>query len=243
MNIVIFGATGGTGRCLVAQALALGHAVTAFVRQPAKLPIWHAALSVICGDVFDPAAVARAVAGQDAVLNAIGGKPALPSTLTGKVAANRVCSVGTQQIVAAMERHGVRRLVCETMHGIGDSLAQTTVWRRLVFDRGFVPLLLKDEVEDKARQEQIVRGSALDWIIVRPTQLTDGPPTTTYLTGLDLFCGIRGKISRADVASFMLSQLTDTTYLGQAPAISNYVRRASPSARSMPAIDEQRAIG
>lgn len=233
MKIAIFGATGGTGRCLVTQALAQGDQVTAFVRNPAALRIAHPALTMLPGDVFDPAAVARAVAGQEAVLIAIGGKPALPSRLTGKLTANRVCSVGTQHIVAAMEQHDVRRLVVETMHGLGDSLAQTTFWRRLVFDRGFVPLLLRDEVADKLRQEQLVERSGLDWTIVRPTQLTDGPSTTTYLAGLDLLCGIRAKIARADVATFMLRQLTDTTYLRQTPAISNYARRQSSAPRSV----------
>lgn len=231
MKIAIFGATGGTGRCLVAQSLARGDQVTAFVRNPAALRVEHPALSVLRGDVFDPAAVARAVAGQDAVLCAIGGQPALPRRLTGKPMANRVCSLGTQHIVAAMEQQGVRRLVCETMHGLGDSLTQTTFWRRLVFDRGFVPLLLRDEVEDKLRQEQLVQHSGLDWIIVRPTQLTDGPSTSAYLTGLDLLCGIRAKVSRADVAAFMLSQLTDTTFLRQAPAISSYAHRQSAHPR------------
>ena len=206
MNVIIFGATGGTGRCLVTQALAQGHQVTAFVRTP------HA---------LDPAAVARAVAGHDAVLNTLGGRPGLSRALTGRPLQARVCATGTQYILQAMEQHGVRRIVCETMHGVGDSRSQTSFWRRLVFDRVLVGLFLQDEVDDKQRQEQIIQQSSCDWIIVRPTQLTDGPHTGVYRVGTELHLGLRAKVTRADVAAFMLQQLTDDTYLRRTPGISN----------------------
>lgn len=224
MRLIIFGATGGTGRCLVTQALAQGHAVTAFVRNPATLDLQHRALRLIQGDVFDPQAVTRAVAGHDAVLNALGGKPGLSSALTGRTPRRPVCSVGTQHILDAMEQHGVRRIVCETMHGIGESKQQTTFWRRLVFDQALVTLFLRDEVDDKQRQEQIIRRSSRDWIIVRPTQLTDGPRTGRYRVGTELQLGLMAKIARADVAAFMLEQLTQDTYLRQTPGISNEAR-------------------
>lgn len=221
MNVIIFGATGGTGRCLVTQALARGHQVTAFARNLAALDIRHPALNLAQGDALDPVAVARAVAGHDAVLNTLGGKPGLSSALTGRPLQRRVCASGTQHILDAMEQYGVRRIVCETMHGIGDSRHQTSFWRRLVFDQVIVSLFLKDEVDDKLQQEQIIQHSSRDWIIVRPTQLTNGPQTKAYRVSTELHLGLRAKIARADVAAFMLDQLSDDTYLRRTPGISN----------------------
>lgn len=204
MKLAIFGATGGTGQELVAQALAQGHEVTAFVRNPAKLPLTHERLRVIAGDVTDAAAVAQAVAGQDAVLSALG---------SPNLQANTVLSDGTRHIIAAMEANGVRRFVCETSLGVGDSHGQPG----FMFTHVAVPLFLKHAMADKEIQEKYIKASNLDWIIVRPGGLTDGPRTSEYRHGLAK--DISGRIARADVAEFMLKQLTDDTYLRQTPAI------------------------
>jgi len=208
MKLLVFGSTGGTGRELVKQALAQGHEVTAYARHPAKLgDKKHPSLQVARGDVLDPVAVEQAVAGHDAVLCAIGAG-AGRTTLREE---------GTRNIVRAMEKGGVRRLVCQSSMGVGDSRANLGFLTKYVI----VPVFLRHAFADHERQEAVVKASALDWTIVRPPHLKDGPHTGTYRHGFPTTdTGIQGKISRADVADFMLKQLTDNTYLHQTPGVS-----------------------
>ena len=208
MKLLVFGSTGGTGRELVKQALAQGHEVTAYARHPAKLgDKKHPSLQVARGDVLDPVAVEQAVAGHDAVLCAIGAG-AGRTTLREE---------GTRNIVRAMEKGGVRRLVCQSSMGVGDSRANLGFLTKYVI----VPVFLRHAFADHERQETVVKASALDWTIVRPPHLKDGPHTGTYRHGFPATdTGIQGKISRADVADFMLKQLTDNTYLHQTPGVS-----------------------
>lgn len=201
MKLIIFGATGGTGRQLVDQALAQGHTVTAFVRRPEALTTQHANLTVVQGDVTDAAAVERAVAGHDVVLSALGtrGGPA-------------VLPEGTRNILAVMAKHGVRRSIWVSSFGVGDSMAQMGWLARTVI----VPLFLKAALAEKEVQEKIIRESAGDWIIARPGGLTDGPLTGKYrITGPGDKVG-RPSISRADVADFMLKNLVDTRHVRKA---------------------------
>ena len=211
MNLLVFGASGGTGRQIVEHALTQGHAVTAFVRDVAKLDLQHASLTVVNGDVMDAAAVARAMPGHDAVLSALGA----PATRTGNLR-----SEGTRMIVQAMERAGIRRFVCQTSLGYGDSrpvLARTSPLFRWII----APLLLRKAFADHAVQEDIIRQSALDWVIVRPGNLTDGARTGTYRHGFDATDpAIKVEVSRADVADFMLKQVSNDTYLRKTAGIS-----------------------
>jgi putative NADH-flavin reductase len=209
MRIAIFGSTGGTGRQLVEQALEHGHQVTAHARSPEKLGgLEHGKLKVIRGDVLDRADVERAVAGQEAVLCAIGAGPER-TTLREE---------GTRNIVAAMESTAVSRLVCLSSLGVGDSSANLSFFTRYVI----VGIFLRHAFADHERQEAVVRKSSLDWIIVRPPHLNDGPRTGDYLHGFaPTDRSINGKISRADVADFMLKQLADDTYLRQTPGLSS----------------------
>jgi putative NADH-flavin reductase len=208
MRVLIFGATGGTGRQLVEQALGRGHRVTAFVRNPAKLAITHKDLSIAKGDVLDNAAVEAAVRGQDAVLSALGADTLGRTTML---------SEGTKHILGAMEKFGVRRLVVETSLGVGDSRGQMNP----LFTYVILPLLLRRAFADKELQEEAIRSSAVDWVIVRPAVLTNGPHTGKYRTGFAVTDrSIAGKVSRADVADFMLNQMSDATYLRQTPGIS-----------------------
>ncbi len=208
MKLLVFGSTGGTGRELVKQALAQGHEVTAFARNPAKLgDMKHPSLQVARGDVLDPAAVEQAVPGHDAVLCAIGAG-AGRTTLRED---------GTRNIVRAMEKGGVRRLVCQSSMGVGDSRGNLGFLTKYVI----VPVLLRHAFADHERQEAVVQQSGLDWTIVRPPHLKDGPHTGTYRHGFPTTdTAIQGKISRADVADFILKQLADTTYLHQTPGVS-----------------------
>ncbi len=208
-RILIIGATGGTGRQLVEQALNRGYQVTALVRNPSKLCVEHPQLTVISGDVLDYESVAAAVLGQDAVLSALGHKRFFYPT--------RILSDGTRNILKAMEAGGVRRFVCETALGTGD-----TAWRMgLLYTLIVIPLVLPFYFYDKTRQEHLIAKSNLDWVIVRPGALTNGVKRGTCRHGFNIGGYIKTvRISRADVADFMLDQLESDTCLGTAPGLS-----------------------
>ncbi|MFC4127656.1 NAD(P)-dependent oxidoreductase [Nocardia rhizosphaerae] len=207
MRIAVFGATGTLGRHIVEHALKQGHEITALTRDASRVGSTSADLRVIEGDVLDPAAVERCVTGQDAVLVALG------NGRKGVVRAE-----GTRTVIAAMQRTGVQRLICQTTLGVGDSRPNLNfVWKYVMFG-----MLLRPAYADHVEQEEYVRASGLDWTIVRPSAFTDGPATGTYRRGFPATeTGLALKISRADIADFMLQQLTDHTYLHQATAISN----------------------
>jgi len=206
MRIAVFGATGTVGRHVVEQALERGHEVTAFTRDPGRVARSHERLRVVRGDVADPAAVDRAVAGQDAVVVALG------AGRKGRVRAD-----GTAAVIAAMDRAGTRRLVVQSTLGAGDSRANLNfLWKRIMFG-----LLLREAYADHQLQEEHVRRSDLDWTIVRPGAFTDGPRTGAYRRGFGPEDrSTRLKISRADVADFLLEQLTDEGNLHRTPAVS-----------------------
>lgn len=208
MKILVIGATGGSGRHLVTQSLERGHAVTAFVRNASKLGVTHPLLRVETGDILDGGSVDRAVVGQDVVLCALGHKRWFYP--------NRILSKGTENIVRAMKTHGVRRLVCETSLGVGNSFGRLGLYYTLFT----IPFILPFYYWDKARQEAVIRGSGLDWTIVRPGVLNNRPPRATVRHGNTIGSFIwTVRISRADVARFMLDQITDPTYMHQSPGI------------------------
>lgn len=248
MKVLVFGATGRSGKALVEQALQQGHAVTAFARDPAKVRSAHPSLTVARGNMLDIKSVEAAVQGQDAVLSALGtslpilaivlagfafqilarglalhGPLGLTVRIGGPILAlliltrrTTALSEGTRNIVQAMEKHGVKRLICESSLGVGDSKGRLGIFYNLIL----VPLLLRGLFADKAAQEQIIQASTLDWVIVRPTSLTNGPRKGIYRDGPGIgHWLIPTKISRADVADFMLKQLTDDTYLRKTPGV------------------------
>ncbi|MFD1142406.1 NAD(P)-dependent oxidoreductase [Larkinella insperata] len=207
MRLIIFGSTGSVGRLVVAQALAQGHTVTAFARNPAVLQdLPPARLTIHQGDALNPASVEQAVKGHDAVVCALG---------AGRKGTVR--SEGTKNIIRAMEKTGTKRLVCQTTLGAGDSRGNLNFfWKYIMF--GF---LLKEAMKDHELQEKYVRQSNLDWTIVRPAAFTDGAATGNYRHG---FSGdaksLTLKISRADVAGFLLTQLTTDEYMKKTPGLS-----------------------
>ena len=208
MKLIIFGATGSVGRQVVEQALEQGHRVTAFARNPEKLDMQHPNLQYLPGDVTDLSAVRQAVQAQDAVVCTLGSGQKLTGT---------VRSEGTRQIVQAMEQSGVRRFICQTTLGTGDSWGSLNFyWKYIMFG-----LILRNVLADHERQEGYVQQSRLDWTIVRPGSFVDGEHTGQYRHG---FSGgdktTQLKISRADVADFILKQLGDTSYLNQAASLS-----------------------
>jgi putative NADH-flavin reductase len=219
MRLTIFGPTGGTGRRLVERAIAEGHDVTAFARNPSKVTARHERLRIVAGDAFDPTSVLEAVAGNEAVICVLGSRtPSNPLHPRRPGDPNGVTSAGSQNIVAAMKEHGLRRLVCQTAWGVGESRQNPGI-AGAFFMNVLVPPLLRDEYADKEAQEKLVAESDLDWIIVRPMILTNGPWTNDYRADVDLKPGRRPYISRADVADFLLKQLTDDTFVRKTPAI------------------------
>jgi putative NADH-flavin reductase len=207
MRIAIFGATGGLGRLVVEQALAQGHAVTAFVRNPAALALQHERLTLVQGDVRDPARVAAAVAGQDAVVTALGTRHGAPT--------GTFYSDSTRAVIAAMRASGARRLVCVSSWVVRESRRHAGLIGNLI-----VPLFPGRLYADRERQEQVVRESGLDWNIVRPARLVDRPARGTYRSGTHIRVRVVSGIARADVAAFVLRQVSDDTYLRQAVTVS-----------------------
>lgn len=209
MKLAIFGSTGGTGRQVVAQALEQGHDVTAFARSPEKLNRTHEKLQVVEGDVLNLDSVKRAIQGQDAVVCSLGMSAILDTTM---VRAN-----GTKHIIRAMEKTGVKRFICQSALGVGDSRDMLPFHYKYLI----VPLMLRRVFADHEKQERVIKESLLDWIIVRPGILTNDERRSSYQHGVTPDNKTATlKISRADTAGFMLKQLADNRYLHQTPCIS-----------------------
>ncbi len=205
MKILVLGATGGTGRLIVRDALMKGHSVVALVRVKAHSDLPGAEL--IEGDARDEVTLTRASNGCDAVVSALG-------TSIGFREVD-LLTVATRALVAAITGTGVRRLICISALGVGDSRGHGG----FVFDWLFQPLLLGPAYTDKGRQEAAIRTSSLDWIVVRPAMLTNDPPRGRVRASVDL-AGINGgKIARADVAQFVVEQLTTDTWLRRTPVV------------------------
>ena len=209
MQILVIGGTRGTGREVVQQALERGHHVVALARNPSKVKIQHARLRVVEGDVMKPESLDAAMANVDGVVCALGHKRWLGPS--------KILSEGTRNVVRAMEKHGVKRLVVETALGVGDSAGRLGIYYTLFT----IPVILPFYWYDKGRQERVVRDSSLDWVIVRPGQLTNGRKRGAYTHGPRVGNYLWSvSISRADVADFMLNQLGETPYLRQTPGLS-----------------------
>lgn len=207
-RVLIVGATGGTGRQLVEQALERGYTVTALARDPSALRVDHPRLTVIQGNVRDYPSVEAAMRGQDAVLSALGHNRYLGPS--------RILSEGTRNVVRAMEAHRVQRFVCETALGIGDSAGRLGLYYTLFV----VPVVLPFYFWDKARQERVIAASRLHWVVVRPGLLTNGARRSHYRHGKRVGSFLATvRISRADVADFMLNQLTADAYLREAVGV------------------------
>jgi putative NADH-flavin reductase len=203
MKIIVFGATGKTGRQVVQQALDAGHDVTAFVRDPARLQLDDPRLRVAAGQVtVGQAAVTAAVDGHDAVISALGSS----QTLRG-MRSPMIMSQATPVIIQAMTETGVDRLVFLSSLGVGDSYAQAPPVLKLIYK-----LFMGPVYADKAAGERLLRDSSLNWTLVYPVLLTNGPHTGSYRSGESLELTGMPRISRADVADFMVSQLSSSAY-------------------------------
>ena len=205
MRLAIFGATGGTGLELTRQALEHGHSVRVLLRNPNRMPLANANMRVVLGNVFDQQSVTKTLLGTDAALNCLGQRNLLRNT--------HVVSVGTRLIMDVMKAHGLRRLVVESAFGAGDSLAHTTMFGRL-----FLSTVLWAPYQDKNLMEPAVISSGLDWTILRPTRLTNGPRTDRYQVFRDRQPPVPS-VSRADVAAAMLRAVEERLWIGEAMAV------------------------
>jgi putative NADH-flavin reductase len=205
VKIVIFGPTGGTGRLLVDKAVAAGHSVTAFARNIGGIAP-RPNLTLRAGSVMDPASVEDVVAGHEAVLSALGGRPWRRAP---------ICGPAIRNIAAAMGKHGLRRIVVISTHGAAETRADVDwMTRNVVFG-----LVLRNEVADKEAMERFLAASDLDWTVVRVGVLTNAAAQGIYRASDDRTIREMGKIARSDVADFMLAQLADGRWMRRKPSV------------------------
>ncbi|PKL76898.1 MAG: NmrA family transcriptional regulator [Candidatus Melainabacteria bacterium HGW-Melainabacteria-1] len=213
LKIAIFGATGHVGSQLVNLALAQGHTVTAFMRTPAKLAqagvqVGHGRLRVLRGDVRDAEQIAGAVSGQDAVISAIGRSQGAQADLLGLLA---------QNLLTAMQTHDVSRLI--SLAGVGVLTKSDQLDVGAQFKRYLLQLLNAQQMADAQRHAALLQASELCWTLVRPSRLTDQPPSGSYRCG-SLKLGLNAQIARADLADFMLKLATQGGFEREAPMLS-----------------------
>ncbi len=208
-NVLVLGATGGTGRHVVAQALEQGHVVTAFVRDASKASPASDRLRVVTGSVTDDGpALATAVRGQDVVISSLGLGKSLKS--------HGLIAESVPRIVGAMKSEGVRRLIFTSAFGVGETIRDVPLIPRLL-----ISTLLRDMYHDKEAGEVQLVNSGLDWTLVYPTGLSDGPATGQYRVGERLVLRGFPRIARADVAAFLLTQIDDARYMRKRVLISS----------------------
>ena len=206
MKILVLGATGATGSRLMEQALDQGHFVTAAVRDPMKLNLIHDRLTIIRMNLFDRQALQAAVRVQDAVLSTLGpGRDSPPAFISKAMAA----------LIDAMEQTSVRRLVFLSAFGVGETHRRASLASRLLLH-----LHGKESIKDKAIADDLLKRSTLAYTLVYPTALSEGPSTGEYRVGADFSPGFLPYISRADVADFMLRQLTDPSWVRKTVIVS-----------------------
>ena len=200
MKILILGSTGGTGQQLVAQSLKQNYEVTALARDPSKLKVNHDRLTVVKGSVLDKNVLANALEGKEAVLSALG---------VGKSLKSRdLISNAVRIIIPAMNEKNVKRLVFLSAFGVGETFTQANFIQRIIFK-----VFLKNIYADKSKADDLIRKSTLEWTLVYPVLMTDTPGTGKYKVGEKFEMKGMPKISRADVAEFMLRQLNDNNFI------------------------------
>jgi putative NADH-flavin reductase len=207
MKLLIIGASRGIGLEAVQQALAAGHHVTAFARSPASTPV-ESRLTWLSGDATNPADVDAAVAGRDAVISTLGSDNRRGPT--------HLYSTATTNLVRAMSASGVHRLVVLSNFGV---LGESSCHPLTALMALGVRLGIRETLADHGLALAQLRKSSLDWTAIRPMALTDGPYTGLYRVAVDGLPAGGTRISRRDVADFMLKQLTSSAFLGQAPAL------------------------
>ncbi len=207
MRIAVLGASGGTGRHVAACGRERGHEVRAVVRRAASAsPGWQAT-DVAVADVLDASSVTRALAGCDAAVWAVGGHDVVRTALARQQRQRGLCTEGTRVVLAALRNQRVARFVVISSWGVGDSRRRVP----LLFRAFVMPVLLRAELADKQRQEELVRTSDVTWTIVRPSRLTDDD-STSYCVGPQLTYSQIASTSRKSVADFVLRCIDDSSF-------------------------------
>lgn len=216
-RVVVFGATGGTGRAACRALLDSGHAVTAFARDPARLEDLAIEARTVVGDALIEADVHAAIEGHDAVIDTLGNSQnpfALLLPGVKRTTAGDICETGTRHIVSGMARHGLRRLVVVSAFGVGDTRRHASAMVRL-----YLRLLLKEHMADKERMETLVKASTLDWTLVHPPALVDAPVGGRWHASGAGELG-RPAIARADLAGYLVEALKDRSTFGRTVTVS-----------------------
>jgi putative NADH-flavin reductase len=212
MNVTVFGASGQIGRLVVERLRNAGHTVTAYVRDPAKLAASHPQLSVVRGELNDPTAIASALLGTDAVISALG--PTLKRSAKGTPVTD-----GTRNIVTAMEAAGIHRYIGLATPAIADERDRPTFKAKVL--RTMPRLAFPNALVELNGMTDAVRSAELDWTIARITSPNDKPAKGTVRSGFLGVDKVGSAMTRADIAAFLVAQLTDDRYRRAAPAISN----------------------
>jgi len=200
-NILILGATGATGRWLVQMATERGHQVTALVRSKENIEE-RDGLEIVQGDVLDAATLEHVMEGKDAVLSCLGiSRKSASNPWSPLLSSSDFSATSAQSIVVAMKKHGVERLIAISAAGVGDSKANVDPITRLLFRKSNLSITL----QDSENMEEVYTDSGLDSLAVRPVRLVDGAPANR--ARIVERCGISSKISRSDVAGWMLDAL------------------------------------
>ncbi len=213
MKVIIFGATGFSGRAILSEALKQGHEVTILVRDAAKVQSKHKNLMVVEGNVLNPETVARVLQNQEVVIQClgVGGKgDGKPTTFI---------SDATKVIVEEMQKQKIKRLIAMSNVGAGNSIA----FQPWFFTQIILPYFmkwLKVIIDDKNRMEPIIMNSHLDWTIVRCPNIVDKPAKGACLATLD-GKGLKLSVTLSDLSKFMVDQLTQAIFIKQAPSVSN----------------------
>jgi putative NADH-flavin reductase len=212
VRVTVFGATGKIGALVVRRLLEDGHEVTAFVRSPAKLGVAAAAVDVVAAELTDEDAIREAVDGADAVISALG--PPIDPFVRGTPLTD-----GTRRIVAAMHETRVRRLVALATVSVPDPRDRPRLLDRLV-PIG-IGLLIPGALREVQGICEIVATSELDWTVARIFAPIDVPANHTVRAGFLGRDSVGVEMSRADIADFLVDQISREDFVGAAPAISN----------------------
>ncbi len=211
MKITVFGATGATGKKVVEQALELGYEVKAFVRNPEKMDITNEKLTLVKGDVTNLENVDQAVEGSDGVIVALGASPDMQADI--------VMEKGTKNIMNAMKKHNVKRVIVQSSYAMSGSPEGIEFMKKMGMGEEQIAMV-KPVLDDKTKQEEAIQTSGLEYTIVRPLMLNDESKTGKYRVGENLDVKVGDAISRADVADFMLKDLTENKFTGKTVTLS-----------------------
>jgi uncharacterized protein YbjT (DUF2867 family) len=211
-TVLIIGASRGIGLETVKAALKAGHSVRALARSARRIRVDHPKLEKMAGDAREMATVKRALSGVDSIVQSLG-VSVRPEIIFEPT---RLFSKATRVLVTAMEEAQVKRLICVTGFGTGNSRGRGGFLCSAAFH-----LLLGRIYDDKDLQERIIRRSKLDWVIVRPVVLTNGPKTNAYRALVNPRRWTWGFISRADVADFLVKQIDDDAFLHKTPVLTS----------------------